>query len=286
MKVLLIGADGQLGTDLVKVLKTEELIPLTIKDLDITRREALVSVLSKYKPQIVVNTAAFNRTDDCEDQVETSFLINTIAVKFLAETCQRLDCTLVHFSTDYVFGGDKSTPYTEEDVPNPKSVYGISKLAGEQCVKYLLNKYFIVRTSGLYGSAGCMGKGGGNFVEGRIKDAKAGKQIRIIDDEILTPTYTMDLAGKIKQLINTQHYGLYHITNNGQCSWYQFGKKIFDLLGLKADLSPISSKEFKSKIERPGYSVLKNQNLQKLGMDDLPEWDQSLAAYLKEKGYL
>ena len=286
MKILIIGADGQLGSDLVRVIPAEEQIPLTLKDLDITNRKQTFEVFEKFKPTVVINTAAYHRVDDCEDHELESFMVNTIGTKYVAEACQKIDAVMVHISTDYVFDGEKGTPYLESDPPNPQSIYAISKLAGEQCVKYILKKYFIVRSSGLYGLAGCLGKGGGNFVENMIKRAQTQSELMVVNDEILAPTYTFDLARKIYQLLATNAYGLYHIVNHGQCSWYDFAVKIFDLLNKKVKIIPVTSAQFKTKAKRPRYSVLKNAKLAELGMDDLRDWHDALRAYLQQKGYL
>jgi len=287
MKILLVGADGQLGTDLTKVIPKEQLIPLTIKDLDIAKQKEVSQVLENYSPQVVINTAAFHRVDDCEDQVLEAFLVNAVGVKYLAEACLRVDATLVHISTDYVFDGEKNTPYVETDPPNPQSIYAISKLAGEQIVRRYLTKYFVIRSSGLYGVAGCLGKGGGNFVENMIKRAETQKELKVVTDEVLAPTYTLDLAKKIYELIQTSYYGLYHIVNHGECSWHDFAVKIFELLGKKeVSIIPTTSTEFKTKAKRPKYSVLRNARLESLKMDDLRDWKGALKAYLIEKGYL
>ena len=231
----------------------------------------------------MINTAAFNRVEDCETEVEKAFGVNAFAERNLAQICAELDCVLVHISTDYVFGEEKRTPYTEEDAPNPLSVYGVSKLVGEYFVRSLCPKDFVVRTSGLYGMAGSSGKGG-NFVETMIRLAKENKPIRVVNDQVLTPTYTKDVAQKIKELLQTGVYGLYHITNNGQCSWYEFASKIFKLLGLKPDFGPTTTAAYRAKARRPPYSVLAHNKLKQLGLDDLRPWPQALTAYLKEKG--
>lgn len=282
MKILIIGADGQLGTDLCKIIPKNEQVPLTIRDLDITKREKVLEVLKKHSPQIVINTAAYHRVDDCEDHEVQAFAVNSIAVKYLAEACQEIDSALVHISTDYVFDGEKNSPYVESDEPKPQSIYGISKLAGEMSVSYLLKKYYLIRSSGLYGKAGCLGKGGGNFVENLLKRAETQSEFRVVADEVVSPTYTVDLAAKIYQLIKSDHYGLYHIVNHGQCSWFEFAQKIFDLIGKKVKVVPISSADYKTKAKRPSYSVLKNTGLQKLGLDDLRSWEEALKAYLNE----
>ncbi len=236
-RVVVIGANGQLGTDLVKVLDDRELIPLSHSDLDICDFVYTRTRLSQIRPTVVINTAAFTRVDDCEDEVSKAFWVNAYAVRNLAQVCADLNCVLIHISTDYVFGGEKHTPYTEDDAPNPLNVYGVSKLAGEYFVRNICPKHFIIRTSGLYGVAGSSGKGG-NFVETMIRLAQEGKPIRVVTDQVLTPTYTKDLSQKIKELSQTGAYGVYHITNSGQCSWYEFAAKIFELLDIEARFRP------------------------------------------------
>ncbi len=285
MKLVITGAQGQLASDLVKALSTWDLVPLSHTDLDICDFVYTRHVLTKVKPHVVINTAAFHRVDECEDEPSKAFWVNTYAVRKLAQVCAELNCTLVHISTDYVFGGEKRTPYTEDDAPNPLNVYGVSKLAGEYFVRHISPKHFIIRTSGLYGVAGSSGKGG-NFVETMIRLAKEGKPIRVVTDQLLTPTYTKDLAAKIKELLQTEAYGLYHITNSSECSWYEFASKIFELLGMKPDFGPTTSAEFGAKAKRPAYSVLAHERLKQLGLDDLRPWPEALEAYLREKGHL
>lgn len=286
MKILIIGADGQLGSDLCKVIPKAEQVPFTLKDIDITNQEQTIAVIKKQQPDVVINTAAFHNVDKCEDEVEQSFAVNSLGVRYLSEACKLVGATLVHLSTDYVFAGEKDKPYVETDCPNPQSIYAISKLAGEQTVKATLDKYFIVRSTGLYGVAGCLGKGGTNFVEGMLKRAKAQPGLRVVDDEVLSPTYTLDLAEKIYELIKTNKYGLYHLVNQGQCSWYQFTCKIFELLDQSVDIAKVTSAEFKAKAKRPKYSVLGTVNLGEAGLKPLRPWSEALQAYLLEKGYL
>jgi dTDP-4-dehydrorhamnose reductase len=283
MKILLVGADGQLGTDIQKVMGGSELIPLTVADIDVTKRESVSAVIGKYKPDIVINTSAYHRVDDCEDHDEIAFAVNAFGVKNLCLSCSDNDAALVHISTDYVFDGRKGKPYSETDCPNPGTVYGISKLAGELYARYMLKKHFVVRTCGLFGVAGCLGKGGGNFIESMLKLAKEKPVLRVVADQIVGPTYTLDLARKINDLIRTQHYGLYHVTNKGTCSWYDFAKKIFELTGTKVKLEKATTSEFKAKATRPAYSVLEHGSLKKIGLDDLRTWDKALEAYLEEK---
>ncbi len=284
-RVVVIGSNGQLGTDLVRALCGWDLSGLTHQELDICDLRRARMVLSKGSPEIVINTAAFNRVDDCESEVEKAFQVNAYAVHNLARICAELDCVLVHISSDYVFGGEKREPYREDDTPNPLSVYGTSKLAGECFARNLCRKHFIVRTSGLFGLAGSSGKGG-NFVEAMIRLARESKPIRVVNDQITTPTYTKDLAHRIKQLLLTDAYGLYHITNNGHCSWYDFAKKIFELLGLKPYLGPTLTQHYGLRARRPIYSVLAHDKLRELGLDDMAPWSKALELYLSEKGYI
>ena len=251
MKIMIIGADGQLGTDLCRVIPAGEQIPLTINDLDVTDRELVKAVIKKHRPDTVINTAGYSRVDDAEDHETPAFAVNAIGVKYLADACRESDAALVHLSTDYVFDGQKKTPYEESDTPNPQSIYGISKAAGESCIKYLLPKYYIVRSSGLYGSAGCLGKGGGNFVENMIKRAADRPELNVVTDEIVSPTYTLDLAAKIYQLVKTGRFGLYHIANHGACSWHEFTVKIFELLGRPVTVHKVLSADYKTKAKRP-----------------------------------
>lgn len=283
MKILLIGADGQLGTDIQKVIDRSELVPLTVSDIDVTNKDNVISVINKNKPDVVINTSAYHKVDDCEDNDAPAFAVNAIGVKNVCLACREIDAALVHISTDYVFDGNKGRPYVETDCPNPGTVYGISKLAGELYVRYMLKKHFIVRTCGLFGVAGCLGKGGGNFIESMLKLAREKPVLRVVADQVVSPTYTYDLAGKINQLIRTDKFGLYHVVNKGQCSWYDFAKKIFQLTGTKVKLEAATTSEFKAKATRPAFSVLECRNLRQIGMDDMRTWDKALEAYLSEK---
>jgi len=283
IKVLVIGANGQLGSDIVKVFSSENVIPLTHKDVEISEGASVKNALEAYKPDLVINTAAYHRISDCEKNALKSFGINSIGTKNLAIACRENKAILVHISTDYVFDGEKKEPYIESDSPRPLNVYGISKLAGEYYIKYLCPKYFIVRTSGLYGSVKCRAKGG-NFIDLMLNLAKKQDEIEVVNDEVLTPTYTLDLARKIRDLIQTDYFGLYHITNNGSCSWYEFAEKIFEFYNLKVNLKAVSAERFASEIKRPRYSVLRNYALEKMGMDDMRKWDEALEVFLSRRG--
>ena len=285
MKVAVIGANGQLGTDLVRILQAQrrmEVFPLTRANLDVRNVQSVHQALVALEPDIVINTAAYTRVDESEDRPDLAFAVNALGARNVARVCAELGCVLVHISTDYVFDGEKRSPYTENDLPYPLNVYGVSKLAGEHFVRSLCEKHFIVRTSGLYGVAGSSGKGG-NFVETMIRMAKENRLIRVVNDQVLTPTYTRDLAQKIMELIQTEAYGLYHITNSGECSWYEFAKRIFALLGLNPNLRPTSTKAYGARAQRPAYSVLSNEKFNSLGYERLRPWWEALEAYLKER---
>jgi len=288
-KILLIGADGQLGTDLVKVLQKDyELLCPLLDEFDITHFEKVKEYVKTHAPDLIINTAAFHNTDECEKNPEKSFLVNTFAVKNLSEICKEKDILLVHISTDYVFGLDEKRriPYTEEDLPGPVNIYGISKLAGEYCICYTFEKCFIIRPAALFGTAGCKEKGRGNFIETMLKLAKERKEIKVKNDEFISPTYTKELAENIAELIKTPEYGIYHITSQGGCSWYEFAKKIFELTNAKVNCQSVSSDEFPTIAKRPRYSILENKHLKEIGLDKMSHWQDALKKYLKEKGHI
>jgi dTDP-4-dehydrorhamnose reductase len=283
-KIVVIGANGQLGTDLVEILGHTDLIPLTHADIDVCDHVATRGILQKVRPDVVINTAAYHRVDDSEHNAERAFRTNAVAVRNLAELSQELDHVLVHISTDYVFGGEKRTPYEEEDRPDPLNVYGTSKLAGEYLVRNHSKRHFVIRTSGLYGSAGAPGKAE-NFVNTMLRLARDGRPIRVVNDQTFSPTFTGDLARTVRSLVlDGGDYGLYHVTNSGECTWYGFAAKIFDLVGLRPDVAPISSREFGAKAIRPAYSVLAHDRLLKAGFPETRSWAEALADYLRKGG--
>ncbi len=285
MKIAVIGADGQLGSDLVKVLKGEKVFPLYFPDFDITEPEKTKETLSKINLDVVINTAAYHRVDECEENPQKSFQVNSIAVMDLALICRALGLTLVHFSTDYVFDGDKKTPYVEEDKPNPLNVYAVSKLDGEYFVQNILEKYFLIRSCGLYGEAGCWGKGT-NFVDAMVFIEKRGKPLRVVNDQRVTPTSSAELALRIGELIRTQHYGLFHLPNEGQCTWFEFANTIFSLRGKRPKLEPIDSETYGARARRPSYSVLENKKAKEIGLTEFSSWENALKDYLIKKGYI
>ncbi len=285
MRVLITGANGQLGSDLVEALKSHDLAPLTHADADITDLKAIEAACINYRPDVIINTAAYVRVDDCEANPDLAFKVNALGARNLAVVAEELGAKLVHLSTDYVFGGEpakRGTPYTEFDTPVPPNVYGRSKLAGEDFVRHLCRRYFIVRASGLFGVAGSSGKGG-NFVETMLKLAKERDRLTVVNDQVFSPTYTPDLAAKIARLLDTRLYGVYHVTNAGACSWYEFASEILSLGGSKTPIIPISSAQYPQKARRPSYSVLDHCSLRLQGMDDIRGWREGLGEYLKRR---
>lgn len=282
MTTLLIGANGQLGTELREAFRDLDLVPLTHADLELTDPALVRGLLRRYRPALILNTAASHRVDECEDRPIQAFAVNAVAVGDLALAAGEIAAVLVHFSTDYVFDGRQRRPYREADPPGPLSVYATSKVAGEYLIRAHLDRHFIVRTCGLYGLAGSRDRGG-NFVETMLQLAAEGKEIRVVGDQVVTPTSAKELARKVRQLVETRAFGLYHITNHGACSWYQFARAIFELSGIRPQLIETTSAAYGARAIRPAYSVLDNARLRSLGLDDLRDWRDALKAYLVER---
>lgn len=285
MKTVILGAGGQLGYDLQRVLRDWNVYPFEHHELDICHEDQVEKVLTGVGPELVINAAAYGAVDECEKEVEKAFQINTFAVRHLARICNELRCKMLHISTDYVFDGTKGTPYSEDDLPNPLNVYGVSKLSGECFVRNVIPRHFVVRTSGLYGIAGSRGEGN-NFVETMLQMAEEERSLRVVDDQILTPTYTKELASALRELIEKEAFGLYHITNQGECSWFEFAAEIFRLTNQDPELERISTQEYGAVAARPAYSVMSNQKIgEELGWK-LSSWKNALFNYLQEKGHI
>jgi len=287
VKIIIIGANGQLGYDLVRVFENteDEIAPLTHADIDVTDLRSASETLRNIEPDAVINCAAYVRVDDAEDFPERAFAVNALGARNIAQICRDLNSILAHISTDYIFDGRKKEPYTEEDTPNPLNVYGNSKLAGEYFVRNTLEEHYIIRSSSLFGASGASGKGG-NFVETMIKKARNGEEIKVVADMVMSPTHTRDLAEIIKKiLIKKLPSGIYHAANQGQCSWYEFAKTIFETLEMEANLSPTKTSTLQSKARRPMYSPLVSIKLGKHGLE-MKNWKEALTDYLVEKGYL
>ncbi|HEY2252840.1 MAG TPA: dTDP-4-dehydrorhamnose reductase [Planctomycetaceae bacterium] len=282
MRILLIGAGGQLGTALTARLHGE-LIPVGRDALDIADAAAVTDVLARSRPELVINTAAYNFVDRAEEERDRANDVNAVGPKNLADSCGTLNIPLVHVSTDYVFGHDaeRHTPYTERDLPGPLSEYARSKLAGETCVREAWPKHYVLRTCGLYGRASSPGKG--NFVETMLRLGRERDAVSVVDDQCCTPTSTADLADAIARLITTDRYGLYHATNAGSTTWCGFATEIFRQAGLKVDVKPITTAQFGAKAPRPAYSVLDSSKLAAAIGRPMRPWQEALADYLRTR---
>jgi dTDP-4-dehydrorhamnose reductase len=284
MTIAVLGAAGQLGRDLCPRL-AGDVVPLDRARADLTKPDQLKATLTDLRPKVVVNCAAYNFVDKAETEPDTAFAVNAWGVLHLARVCRDLDATLVHFSTDYVFGLDSNrrTPFRTTDAPGPVSVYGMSKLCGEYAVRAECPKHFVIRTCGLYGVWGSGGKGG-NFVETMVRIAGQGKPLSVVNDQHCTPSYTVDVAAAAAALVATDRYGLYHVTNAGATTWHDLAKAVFELAGVTADLTPIPSSGYPMPARRPGYSVLSLDELGSAGVPQPRAWRDAVGAYLHERG--
>ncbi|HEV2397904.1 MAG TPA: dTDP-4-dehydrorhamnose reductase [Candidatus Sulfotelmatobacter sp.] len=282
MKIAVVGADGQLGADVVRVFAVngDEVVSLSHSDIEVSRIDSVRQVLGALSPEVVVNTSAMHHVEHCEQDPSLAFAVNAQGAKNLAEVTQDSRALLVHISTDYVFDGAKGAPYLETDVPLPLNVYGNTKLSGEHFVRTLNPKHFVLRTSALYGKHPCRGKGGLNFVELMLKLARERGRVRVVNNEVVTPTSTADLAKQIVALTRSEAYGLYHATAEGSCSWFEYAKEIFQLTNTEIKLEVAGPTEFPAKVPRPLYSVLENHALKAEGLNLFRTWHDGLCDYL------
>ena len=278
-KTLVIGANGALGSDLIKVL--DQPVAAVHSDFDICDEQAAADFIKNSGVRAVVNTAAFHRVPDCETQYKEAFEVNVIGVRNLAKICAEQNIHLCHISTDYVFDGSLARPYREDDMPCPLSIYGISKLAGEMALAAYGENWSVVRSCGLYGKVPTRAKGG-NFINTMIRLGKTKDRITVVDDEIVCPTYTYDLARGIDALLKARGTGIYHITQSGQTTWFDFTRVIFDFFGFETELAPIKASEFQSVVKRPPYSILDNSRFEEKTGFSLPDWKDALLRHLKE----
>lgn len=280
MKVAVIGSKGQLGSDLISALGDNTIgfdhIQVQVESLNSARK-----ALANAKPDIIINTAAYHNVGQCEQDPDDTFLINTIGARNIAVIGEELDAKVVYISTDYVFSGTKGSPYNEFDDPNPINTYGISKVKGEEYTRYLNKRHFIVRLSGLVGKHGSKSKGG-NFIDKILAAGREKPVLTVVADQFFSPTFTKDAALKIIELIKTNLYGTYHITNSNWCSWYQFAKKAIDLAGYDTKVEPILASSFSGGVKRPAFSVLDNYNLRLQGFNLLRDWKDALKEHIEE----
>ena len=286
-KLLLLGAKGMLARKVAEKASREyTVIPLDLPEFDITDRTQVLDRLTSLRPEVIINCAAFTQVDRCETEEALASRVNGEAVGFLAEGAKAVDATLVHISTDYVFSGEQTRPYREDDPTGPQSAYGRSKLLGEQALLASgLEKYFIVRTSWLYGP------GGNNFVETIIRLAKEREELRVVADQVGSPTYTADLAEAIFALLGLadQPYGLIHFANEGECSWHEFAVEIVAMARrcgepiVSRSIQPIATDEYPLPAKRPGYSVLSKGKYRQMTGAAIPHWKESLVRYFDER---
>lgn len=275
MRILVTGAGGMLGTDLVERLSSEhEVIGATHDDLDVSNSSATKSFIGEVKPDLVLHAAAYTDVDGCESNPDLAYAVNALGAQNVALGCQLAGAEVLYFSTDYVFDGSSRTPYIEWDRPNPLSVYGRSKYAGERAVAHLLDKYYIVRLAWLYGERGK------NFVKTMLKLGEERGSVGVVTDQIGSPTYTKDVAEGVARLIESKNYGIYHMVNSGWCSWYEFACEIFRLANKEVEVKPIATEELGRPAPRPPYSALRNFALEKTIGDPMRPWKEALADFL------
>ena len=276
MKVLVTGANGQLGYDVVKQLQKQniECFGAARKDFDIVNFEATEKFITNYMPDVVIHCAAYTAVDKAEDEQGLCYLVNASATENIAQICKKIDAKMVYISTDYVFDGTKKDFYEVDDKPNPINVYGKSKLLGEQAIQKILNKYFLVRISWVFGEHG------NNFVKTMLKLGKERKEINVVADQYGSPTYTADLASLLIEMIKTDKYGIYHATNEGICSWAEFAEEIFKLAEMNVKVNCITTDEYPTKAKRPLNSRLSKEKIDKY-FYKLPFWEIALEKFIK-----
>jgi len=277
MKVLITGGEGQLGKELKLLLEDNyDLYAWDIDKLDITKGAETINKIKGLNPDIIIHSAAYTDVDGCEDNIDLAYQVNAYGTRNVAVASQECDAKLLYISTDFVFDGAKNKPYIEFEQPNPLNIYGKSKLIGEEFVKSLVSKHFIVRTAWLYG------KHGNNFLQTMLRLTEEKNMLTVVNDQIGSPTYTKDLAEVIKELIQSNLYGTYHASNNGECSWYKFAKKIFEYANIDIEVKPVTSQEFIRPASRPKYSVLKNYSLEQGLGYKMRDWQIALEEFLKK----
>ena len=286
MKVAVIGSTGQLGQDLMRVFG-EEAVGFAHEDLDVTDEESVASAVRSAEPDWVLNTAAFHRVDDCETNPTLTFAVNATGALNVARAAAAVGSGVAFFSSDYVFGGQdrgRNNPYEEGDTPHPLSVYGVSKVAGEQLVVQANPRHLVVRSAGLYGTA--TSRKGWTFPELMLNKARNEEALRVVTDQVLSPTFTADLAGKTKELIEQDAVGLFHLTNAGECSWFEFARGTLELAGVDAKMEQISTEQMNQRARRPPYSALDTTRLEAVGLEQLRPWKEALSDYLETKGVI
>ncbi|MTI57011.1 dTDP-4-dehydrorhamnose reductase [Geosporobacter ferrireducens] len=289
MRILITGGSGQLGSELQRIFRNKQcslgqihemyrdaqMIYTDKNTLDITNLKDVQKKIKKVQPDVVINTAAYTQVDQCESNIDLAFRVNTLGPRNLAVACEEIQAKLIHLSTDYVFDGESSMPYSEFDIPHPINIYGKTKYLSEEYVQQLCSRYFIVRTSWLYGMDGK------NFVKTILKASREKEALQVVSDQTGTPTNATDLAYHLLQLAVTDEYGIYHCTGNGQCSWYEFAKTILEYAQIHCSVYPVSSKEYISTASRPHYSTLDNLMLRCTIGDKMRDWKEALKDFIE-----
>ena len=284
MNILLIGKTGQLGGSILAEQTSHRIYAPDRSELDIESRESCEQAIAKFRPDVVVNTAAFHNVPQCEVEPMRAFAVNCQSVRDLAAICKKMNARLITFSTDYVFGGEQIMPYREDDRTGPLQIYGISRLAGELVALATAPQHAVViRTCGLYGLSGATSKGG-NFVDKRIADAQTNNELEMGCDQVVSPTYTGDLAQAVLMLIEHPQLvpGIYHLANEGECTWFEFTKAIYETMNLEVRVHPVDRGGMSGEMRRPLYSALANTKARALGIT-LPHWRDALEQYLQQK---
>ena len=278
MRIIVTGAGGQLGSDLVRLAAQRgwDVYGYGREELDITDLEAVRERVAAIRPDAILHSAAYTKVDLAEQEIDLAYRVNALGTRNIAVAAEQAGARLCYISTDYVFDGTSKVPYREYDPTNPLSVYGKTKLAGERLAASLSSRYFIVRTAWVYG------KHGSNFVKTMLRLASEQRELRVVHDQIGSPTYTVDLAEFLLELVQTEKYGLYHATNTGSCSWYEFARAIFEEAGVEVQVHPVSTAEFPRPAPRPHYSVLDHMAIRTNGLRDLRHWREGLRAYFAD----
>jgi dTDP-4-dehydrorhamnose reductase len=280
-RVLVIGATGQLGSEVMRALAQHAPAGPSRADLDIEDAAGVGAAFKRYRPTLVVNTAAFHKVEECESEAALATAVNEIAIGRLAQECARGGAVLAHVSTDYVFGGEKPTPYDETDEPHPLNVYGKSKLAGERAIERVLERHFIFRTSGLFGRSGQSTKGP-TFVERMLQMAERGETPKVVDDITFSPSYAPHVAVAMAEVMASDRFGIYHVTNAGACTWYQLASEVIQQSGSPIEVIATHSHSSQG-ARRPANSALAHGALLRNGFDDLPPWQEGVRDYLAER---
>ncbi|WP_438434606.1 dTDP-4-dehydrorhamnose reductase [Gorillibacterium sp. sgz500922] len=276
MRILVTGANGQLGSDLVAILEKSghDVLGTDRMELNITNQEICDKVITEHKPEVILHTAAYTAVDQAEEDVEAAYLVNAVGTRNVAVAAEKVGSRLCYISTDYVFDGIATKPYHEYDNTDPKSIYGKSKRAGEVLTMSLCKRSYVVRTSWVYG------QNGQNFVKTMLKLGRERDVLKVVNDQVGSPTYTNDLCCFLADLIQTERFGIYHATNQGECSWYEFARAIFDEAGISVRLEPCTTDEFPRPAPRPSYSVLSSLAIRTNGFRELRNWREAVSEFI------